>query len=93
MSDVLRACRRARERESSSPGVCVTTMAMETDVDVWVARRLKELRGERGITLTALAEQTGISAAHLSRLEKGERQPSIGSLLQIARVPLPPRAG
>ena len=56
------------------------------DVDQWVARRLRELRRERGITLTALSELVGISAPHLSRLEKGERQPSIGTLLQIARV-------
>ena len=55
-------------------------------IDEWVARRLRELRAERGITLSALAEQVGISAPHLSRLEKGERQPSIGTLLQIARV-------
>jgi transcriptional regulator with XRE-family HTH domain len=61
-------------------------MNSSSDLDVWVSRRLKELRAERGITLTTLAEQTGISAAHLSRLEKGDRQPSIGSLLQIARV-------
>ncbi|WP_312887962.1 helix-turn-helix domain-containing protein [Nonomuraea rhodomycinica] len=33
-----------------------------------------------------LAEWTGISAAHLSRMEKGERQPSIGSLFQLARA-------
>src|SRR3981081_2290551 len=57
-----------------------------TDCDLWVARRLKELRAERGITLTALAEQTGLSTAHLARLERGDRQPSIGSLLQISRV-------
>ncbi|WP_262063246.1 helix-turn-helix domain-containing protein [Streptomyces sp. STR69] len=56
------------------------------DTDLWVAQRLKDMRGERGITLTTLAEQTGISSAHLSRLEKGVRKPSIGSLLQIARV-------
>jgi transcriptional regulator with XRE-family HTH domain len=55
-------------------------------IDEWVARRLRELRAERGITLSALAAQVGISAPHLSRLEKGERQPSIGTLLQIARV-------
>ena len=54
--------------------------------DLRVSARLRELRSERGITLSALAEQTGISAPHLSRLEKGERQPSIGALLQIARV-------
>ncbi|MDH6213493.1 cupin domain-containing protein [Streptomyces pseudovenezuelae] len=61
-------------------------MSIEDDADLWVARRLKDLRSERGITLTTLAEQTGISSAHLSRLEKGLRKPSIGSLLQIARV-------
>lgn len=51
-----------------------------------VAVRLRELRRERGLTLTALAGRTGISAAHLSRMEKGERQPSIGSLIQLARA-------
>lgn len=61
-------------------------MPSENDADLMVARRLKELRDERGITLAVLAEQTGISTAHLSRLEKGLRQPSIGALLQIARV-------
>ncbi|MFJ4784997.1 helix-turn-helix domain-containing protein [Streptomyces sp. NPDC088794] len=61
-------------------------MSIEDDADLWVAQRLKDLRSERGITLTTLAEQTGISSAHLSRLEKGLRKPSIGSLLQIARV-------
>jgi transcriptional regulator with XRE-family HTH domain len=56
------------------------------DVDLLVARRLQALRRERGVTLTALAAQTGMSAAHLSRLEKGERQPSIAALLHLARV-------
>jgi transcriptional regulator with XRE-family HTH domain len=56
------------------------------DIDLRVSERLRELRSERGLTLSELAEQTGISAPHLSRLEKGERQPSIGALLQLARV-------
>src|SRR5215470_8069522 len=56
------------------------------DADLLVARRLHALRHERGVTLTALAAQTGFSAAHLSRLEKGERQPSIAALLHLARV-------
>ena len=38
------------------------------------------------MTLTELGAMTGMSAAHLSRLEKGDRQPSIGSLLQLARA-------
>lgn len=58
----------------------------DTEIDLWVARRLRALRTERGITLNALAERVGISAPHLSRLEKGQRQPSIGALLQLARA-------
>ncbi|WP_344973149.1 XRE family transcriptional regulator [Streptosporangium fragile] len=57
-----------------------------SDIDLLVARRLRELRVRSGMTLNALAEQTGLSAPHLSRLEKGERQPSVGTLLQLARV-------
>ncbi|MGW3349789.1 helix-turn-helix domain-containing protein [Nonomuraea rubra] len=61
-------------------------MTVEDDPETRVAVRLGELRRERGLTLSVLAERTGISAAHLSRMEKGERQPSIGSLFQIARA-------
>lgn len=64
----------------------VTRVADPDDIDLRVSQRLRELRTERGITLSALADQSGISAPHLSRLEKGERQPSIGALLQLARV-------
>lgn len=56
------------------------------DPEKRVSARLRELRRERGLTLTTLAEWTGISAAHLSRMEKGGRQPSIGSLIQLARA-------
>lgn len=51
-----------------------------------LAQRLLTLRQDRQITLTTLARLTGISAAHLSRIEKFERKPSIGALLQIARA-------
>lgn len=61
-------------------------MGNDSEIDRWVAERLGTLRRERGLTLTALAELSGLSAPHLSRLEKAERQPSIGTLLQLARV-------
>lgn len=56
-----------------------------------VGPRLKRLRTHRGITLTELAEATGISKSTLSRLETGQRKPSLELLLPIAhahRVPL-----
>ncbi|MBO3751746.1 helix-turn-helix domain-containing protein [Streptosporangiaceae bacterium NEAU-GS5] len=56
-----------------------------------VGPRLKRLRSERGITLAALSEATGVSTSTLSRLEAGQRRPSLELLLPIAqayRVPL-----
>jgi transcriptional regulator with XRE-family HTH domain len=56
-----------------------------------VGPRLRRLRTKRGVTLTALAEATGISKSTLSRLESGQRRPSLELLLPIAqahRVPL-----
>jgi transcriptional regulator with XRE-family HTH domain len=56
-----------------------------------VAPRLRSIRDQRGITLTELAERTGISKSTLSRLENGQRRPSLELLLPLAqayRVPL-----
>ncbi|QNE79570.1 helix-turn-helix domain-containing protein (plasmid) [Streptomyces finlayi] len=56
-----------------------------------VGPRLKRARTARGVTLAALSEATGISKSTLSRLEGGQRRPSLELLLPIAqahRVPL-----
>lgn len=64
----------------------VVTTALEQ-----VGPRLKRLRTLRGITLANLAATTGISKSTLSRLETGQRRPSLELLLPLAqayRVPL-----
>jgi transcriptional regulator with XRE-family HTH domain len=48
--------------------------------------RLKSLRSERGWTLEELAERTGLSKPFLSRMEAGQRQPSIAVVLTLART-------
>ena len=56
-----------------------------------VAPRLRKVREQRGITLTEVSERTGISKSTLSRLENGQRRPSLELLLPLAqtyRVPL-----
>jgi transcriptional regulator with XRE-family HTH domain len=61
------------------------------DVLAEVGPRLKRLRHRRSITLTALAAKTGISKSTLSRLESGQRKPSLELLLPLAdayQVPL-----
>jgi transcriptional regulator with XRE-family HTH domain len=51
-----------------------------------VGPRLRRLRLRRGVTLTALAAKTGISKSTLSRLESGQRRPSLELLLPLAEV-------
>lgn len=49
-----------------------------------VGPRLKQLRQRRGITLSDLAEETGLSISTLSRLEAGLRLPTLEQLLPLA---------
>jgi transcriptional regulator with XRE-family HTH domain len=56
------------------------------DVLAEVGPRLRRLRERRGLTLTALAAKTGISKSTLSRLESGQRKPSLELLLPLAKV-------
>jgi transcriptional regulator with XRE-family HTH domain len=51
-----------------------------------VGPRLRRLRIQRGATLTSLAATTGISKSTLSRLETGQRRPSLELLLPLAQA-------
>ncbi len=51
-----------------------------------VGTRLKHLRQRHEITLADLAEETGISASTLSRLEAGLRRPTLEQLLPLAHA-------
>ncbi|MBF6126843.1 helix-turn-helix domain-containing protein [Nocardia brasiliensis] len=51
-----------------------------------IGPRLKAARTHRKVTLTALAEATGISKSTLSRLESGQRRASLELLLPIAQA-------
>jgi transcriptional regulator with XRE-family HTH domain len=62
-----------------------TTVAIAAALEQ-VGPRLKQLRLRRGVTLTALAEATGISKSTLSRLETGQRRASLELLLPLART-------
>lgn len=51
-----------------------------------VGPRLRALRKHRGVTLGQLAHSTKISVSTLSRLESGQRRPTLELLLPIARA-------
>jgi transcriptional regulator with XRE-family HTH domain len=58
-------------------------MAANVDLEV-VGQRLRAARDKCGLTLSQLASLTGLTKAHLSRLESGERQASIGALVGLS---------
>ncbi|MFE5805919.1 helix-turn-helix domain-containing protein [Streptomyces sp. NPDC056491] len=51
-----------------------------------VGPRLRAMRHQRGTTLAQLSETTGISLSTLSRLESGQRRPTLELLLPLARA-------
>ncbi|WP_448608175.1 helix-turn-helix domain-containing protein [Geodermatophilus sp. URMC 60] len=51
-----------------------------------VGPRLRALRVRGGRTLAQLSEETGISVSTLSRLESGQRRPTLELLLPLARA-------
>ena len=51
-----------------------------------VGARLKHLRSRRRMTLTGVAGATGISKSTLSRLESGQRRPTLELLLALSHT-------
>jgi len=50
-----------------------------------VGERIRRVRREKGLTLKAVESLSGVSAAHLSEIERGVTSPTMGSLSRIAR--------
>jgi transcriptional regulator with XRE-family HTH domain len=48
--------------------------------------RIHSLRGQQEWTLEDLAARSGLSKSYLSRIEEGDRQPSIAALLSLAQA-------
>jgi transcriptional regulator with XRE-family HTH domain len=53
---------------------------------VSVGRALAQRRAESGLSLRLLAGMTDLSAAGISRLENGERTPTLRSVIMLSRA-------
>lgn len=47
---------------------------------------LKELRKEKGLSQEELAHESGLDRTFISLLERGKRQPSLGTIISIANI-------
>jgi len=54
--------------------------------NVEIGRRIKSARQSRGLTLKAVEAASGVSATHVSEIERGAASPTIGALARIARA-------
>lgn len=51
-----------------------------------LGRRIRKLRLEHRLTLKQVEQSSGLSATHLSEIERGRTSPTIGALTRIARA-------
>ena len=51
-----------------------------------LGRRIRKCRLESRMTLKAVEQASGLSATHLSEIERGRTSPTIGALVRIARA-------
>lgn len=49
-------------------------------------KALREIRKERQWTQLALAEEVGLDIAHISRIERGEKAITLGTVIKIAEA-------
>jgi transcriptional regulator with XRE-family HTH domain len=51
-----------------------------------LGRRIRKLRLDRRMTLKQVEQASGLSATHLSEIERGRTSPTVGALVRIARA-------
>ncbi len=51
-----------------------------------IGRKIKELRKERGLNLSDLAEATGFTKGYLSKVENSKKAPPVSTLLVLAKA-------
>jgi transcriptional regulator with XRE-family HTH domain len=54
------------------------------DINLRIARRVRELRDARGFSLDALAERSGVSRSNISLIERGQSSPTAAVLDKLA---------
>lgn len=59
---------------------------MDTDVCIWVGRRIRTLRDERGWTQALLADHAELAREYISEVERGRKELGIRALERIAQA-------
>ena len=55
------------------------------DLKEMIGSRIQEIRNKKGITQDQLSEKAGISSKYLSSIERGKENPTLNTILKLAR--------
>ena len=55
------------------------------DLKEMIGSRIREIRNKKGITQDQLAERVRISSKYLSSIERGKENPTLNTILKLAR--------
>jgi transcriptional regulator with XRE-family HTH domain len=69
-----------------TPSPTLAATASRDPSPLELGRRIKMLRVARGLTLKDVEQRGGISATHVSEIERGKASPTVGALGRIARA-------
>lgn len=63
--------------------IAVETNTPDDPTEIRIGRRLRWMRKEKSLTVTALAKASGVSVGMISQIERGLSNPSIGTLERL----------
>ena len=55
------------------------------DLKEMIGSRIQEIRNKKGLTQDQLSEKVGISSKYLSSIERGKENPTLNTILKLAR--------
>lgn len=73
-------------RQTSGKSGFTMEQFMENAIERYIARRIKQLRADRGMTLKQTSDLTGLSKGLLSKIENCIVSPPIGTLSKLANA-------
>ncbi|GGB44075.1 hypothetical protein GCM10011505_26760 [Tistrella bauzanensis] len=69
--------------DSVKDSAAAIAVAVPADAGI-ISRSIRATRQRKGLTLAALADRMAMDKGYLSRVERGQKSPSVGTLLKIA---------
>jgi transcriptional regulator with XRE-family HTH domain len=72
--------------EAAAPDEAASSEAAPRDPALAIGARLAEHRNRRGVKVSALARQIGVSPSLISQIERGQSRPSVSTLFALAEA-------